>query len=129
MAANAVLLEAGLAPISFAQMNKAHYLRGLPSFCEIQTIKPLSRVLMAGYVRSIVLFSDLPTSARTPAAFDLETIVKQLTDYVLHDQRPENPIAKLMLRAGLPKRSTADRPAKRPKASPQVAPEDDTVPK
>ncbi|GAB4089151.1 Fic family protein [Hydrogenophaga soli] len=87
IAANALLLSHGLAPLSFADMDKASYIRGMAAFYELGSTDLMEQVLVRGCVQSVVRSSVLPLSLRGPG-FDVPRTVELLSAYVHTGKRP-----------------------------------------
>jgi Fic family protein len=70
LACNVPLLKSGLAPLSFMEMDKAKYVRGLLSFYELGRIDVLREAYVDGYVKSAHRYDAY--MARDQAALALE---------------------------------------------------------
>lgn len=88
IAANAPLLEAGLAPFSFLDVDKASYIRGMAAFYELGSMHVIEQVFIEGYVRSIVRSSDVPANLRLIANEGL--IVRQMVDFINSGKRNQD---------------------------------------
>lgn len=97
LAANALLVSQGHAPISFADMDKASYIRGMAAFYELGLVDVLAQVFVQGYIHSIVRSSVVPVAMRG-AGFKVAPLVQTLTHHVLTGQRPADALASLFLR-------------------------------
>ncbi|MDE2130700.1 MAG: hypothetical protein KGJ74_13680, partial [Betaproteobacteria bacterium] len=91
MAADAALLGAGLLPVSFAHIDKASYIRGMSVFYELGSLAVIEQVFLCGYVRSIVLASNIPIRMRG-AGFDVDAVVDALLGYVMTGKRPKGAV-------------------------------------
>jgi hypothetical protein len=89
IAANALLLAQGLAPLSFADMDKASYIRGMAAFYELGSTDLIEQVFVQGGVQSVVRSSVLPLSLRGPG-FDVLRTVDLLVGYVQSGKRPSD---------------------------------------
>lgn len=97
LAANALLVSQGYAPISFADMDKASYIRGMAAFYELGLVDVLAQVFVQGYIHSIVRSSVVPVAMRG-AGFKVAPLVQTLTHHVLTGQRPADALASRFLR-------------------------------
>ena len=97
LAANALLVSQGYAPISFADMDKASYIRGMAAFYELGLVDVLTQVFVQGYVHSIVRSSVVPVAMRG-AGFKVGPLAQTLAHHVLTGQRPADALACLFLR-------------------------------
>lgn len=97
LAANALLVSQGHAPISFADMDKASYIRGMAAFYELGLLDVLAQVFVQGYIHSIVRSSVVPVALRG-AGFKVAPLVQTLTHHVLTGQRPADALASRFLR-------------------------------
>lgn len=98
LAANAALLAGGLLPFSFADVDKADYIRGMAAFYELGHSLVLEQTFIEGYARSVVRGSELPLRLRT-RGFDVEAVARALVDYIQSGRRPTDARAQLFLRA------------------------------
>ncbi len=98
LAANIPLLTAGWIPFSFADVNKADYIRGMAAFYELGAIQVIEQTFIDGYVRSILRSSDLPAQLRGANA-DPDELASELVAYVNAGQRPVSPRVAAFLRA------------------------------
>ena len=96
LAANAPLLTAGLLPFSFADVDKADYIRGMAAFYELGSMHVIEQTFIDGYVKSVVRSSNIPASMRV-LGFDVDAVAKALVDYVNTGRKPANPRALLFL--------------------------------
>lgn len=97
LAANALLVSQGWSPISFADMDKASYIRGMAAFYELGLVDVLAQVLVQGYIQSIVRSSVVPVAMRG-GGFKVGPLVQALTHHVQTGQRPADELARLFLR-------------------------------
>jgi len=88
IAANAPLLEAGLAPFSFLDVNKASYIRGMAAFYELGSLHVIEQVFIEGYVRSIIRSSDMPAQLRQASAEKL--LAEQMVEFINSGKRSQN---------------------------------------
>lgn len=70
LACNIPLLKGGIAPLSFMEMDKTAYVRGLLSVYELRRVDVLKDAFIEGYVRSAGLYDAY--AARDRAAIELE---------------------------------------------------------
>lgn len=98
LAANAPLLGAGLLPFSFADVDKADYIRGMAAFYELGSMHVIEQTFIQGYVKSVVRSSNIPASMRT-LGFDVEAVAQILVAFVNTGQKPVDPRAWVFLRA------------------------------
>lgn len=87
LAANALLLENALAPLSFADMDKASYIRGMAAFYELGSIDVMEQVFVRGCVQSVVRGSVVPVSMRGPG-YDVQRTIDALVAFVNSGKRP-----------------------------------------
>ena len=97
LAANALLVAQAWAPISFADMDKASYIRGMAAFYELALVDVLAQVFVQGYIHSIVRSSEVPVAMRG-TGFKVGPLVQALVHYVQTGQRPTDGLARLFLR-------------------------------
>lgn len=88
IAANAPLLDAGLAPFSFLDVNKASYIRGMASFYELGSMHVIEQVFIEGYARSIIRSSEVPANLRLVT--DEKTLVEQMVGFINSGKRSQN---------------------------------------
>ncbi|UXH80339.1 Fic family protein [Roseateles amylovorans] len=98
LAANIPLLAEGLIPFSFADVNKADYIRGMAAFYELGSVHVIEQTFIEGYVRSVIRSSNLPASLRTASA-DPEVLAGSLVEYVNTGKRPASASVATFLRA------------------------------
>lgn len=98
LAANAPLLAAGLLPFSFADVDKADYIRGMAAFYELGSMHVIEQTFIHGYVKSVVRSSNIPASMRT-LGFDVDAVAKVLVEFVNTGRKPADPRALLFLSA------------------------------
>lgn len=96
LAANAPLLTQGLLPFSFADVNKADYIRGMAAFYELGSLHVIEQTFIQGYAQSVVRGSDVPASLRT-LGFDVAAVAAALADYVNTGRSPADQRAALFL--------------------------------
>ncbi|WP_048439877.1 Fic family protein [Caenimonas sp. SL110] len=97
LAANAALLAGGLLPFSFADVDKADYIRGMASFYELGNTLVMEQTFIEGYARSVVRGSDIPVRMRTHG-FDIESVARDLVEFINTGRRPTDKRALLFLR-------------------------------
>ena len=71
LACNIPLLKAGIAPLSFMEMDKAAYVRGLLSVYELRRIDVLKDAFIEGYVRSAGLYDVYAARDRSEIALEM----------------------------------------------------------
>lgn len=71
LACNIPLLKAGIAPLSFMEMDKAAYVRGLLSIYELRRIDVLKDAFIEGYVRSAGLYDVYTARDRAEIALEM----------------------------------------------------------
>jgi len=96
LAANAALLSHGLLPLSFADVAKADYIRGMAAFYELGSMLVMEQTFIQGYARSIVRSSDVPASMRV-RGLDVEGIASELAEFVQTGRKPASRQAQLFL--------------------------------
>lgn len=96
LAANAPLLNNGLLPFSFSDVDKADYIRGMAAFYELGSMHVIEQTFISGYVKSVVRSSNIPASMRT-LGFDVDTVARALVDFVNTGRRPTDPRALVFL--------------------------------
>ncbi len=96
LAANAPLLGAGLLPFSFADVDKADYIRGMAAFYELGSLHVMEQTFIDGYVKSVVRSSDIPANMRT-LGFDVGAVAKILVEFVNTARKPVDPRALVFL--------------------------------
>lgn len=98
LAANAPLLAAGLLPFSFADVDKADYIRGMAGFYELGSMHVIEQTFIQGYVKSVLRSSNIPASMRT-LGFDVDAVAKALVEFVNTGRKPGDPRALVFLRS------------------------------
>jgi Fic family protein len=96
LAANAALLAGGLLPFSFADVDKADYIRGMAAFYELGSALVIEQTFIQGYVRSVIRGSDIPVRLRTHG-FDVEAVARELADFVNTGRKPTDARAQIFL--------------------------------
>jgi hypothetical protein len=96
LAANTALLAGGLLPFSFADVDKADYIRGMAAFYELGSTLVMEQTFIDGYVRSVIRGSDIPIRMRTHG-FDVETIADKLVDFVRTGRKPADERARVFI--------------------------------
>jgi hypothetical protein len=92
------LLAGGLLPFSFADVDKADYIRGMAAFNELDSTLVMEQTFIEGYVRSVIRGSDIPIRMRTHG-FDSEAVARELADYVRTGRLPTDERARVFIRA------------------------------
>jgi Fic family protein len=87
LAANTALLAGGLLPFSFADVDKAEYIRGMAAFYELGNTLVMEQTFIEGYVRSVIRGSDIPVRLRTHG-FDVEAVARELVDFINTGRKP-----------------------------------------
>lgn len=98
LAANAPLLGAGLLPFSFADVDKANYIRGMAAFYELGSMHVIEQTFIEGYVKSVVRSSNIPANMRT-LGFDVDAVAQALVEFVNTGRKPGDPRALVFLRS------------------------------
>lgn len=98
LAANAPLLNNGLLPFSFSDVDKADYIRGMAAFYELGSTHVIEQTFIEGYVKSVVRSSNIPASMRT-LGFDVDAVAQALLEFVNTGRRPVDPRALVFLSA------------------------------
>lgn len=99
LAANAPLLTAGLLPLSFADVDKLDYIRGMAAFYELGSLYVMEQTFIDAYVKSVVRSSNIPAHMRT-LGFDMNAVAQSLVAFVNTGRKPGDPRAQVFLRAG-----------------------------
>ncbi|MBC5767362.1 Fic family protein [Ramlibacter albus] len=97
LAANAALMSGGLLPFSFADVDKAEYIRGMAAFYELGSTLVIEQTFIHGYVRSVIRGSDIPVRMRT-RGFDVEGVATELVDFINTGRKPQGERARIFLR-------------------------------
>lgn len=98
LAANAPLLNNGLLPFSFSDVDKADYIRGMAAFYELGSMHVIEQTFINGYVKSVVRSSNIPANMRT-LGFDVEAVAQALVEFVNTGRKPLDARALVFLRA------------------------------
>lgn len=96
LAANAPLLNAGLLPFSFADVDKADYIRGMAAFYELGSLHVMEQAFIHGYARSVVRGSHVPINLRTQG-FDVERVGQALARYINTGRVPDDAVARVFI--------------------------------
>jgi len=96
LAANTALLAGGLLPFSFADVDKADYIRGMAAFYELGSTLVMEQTFIDGYVRSVIRGSDIPIAMRTHG-FDVDAIAPELADFVRTGRKPADERARVFI--------------------------------
>ncbi len=97
LAANAPLLAQGLLPFSFADINKADYIRGMAAFYELGHTQLIAQTFVEGYAKSVVRSSVIFPSLRTQG-FDVSTVARELCDFIRTGKWPTDPRVAMFLK-------------------------------
>ena len=97
LAANAPLLAQGLLPFSFADINKADYIRGMAAFYELGHTQLIAQTFVEGYAKSVVRSSVIAPSLRTQG-FDVSTVGRGLCDFIRTGKWPTDPRVAMFLK-------------------------------
>ncbi len=97
LAANAALLGSGMLPFSFADVDKADYIRGMAAFYELGSTLVIEQTFIEGYARSVVRGSDIPVRMRTDG-FDVDAVAGELVEFINTGRRPADKRALTFLR-------------------------------
>jgi Fic family protein len=89
LAANYPLVSAGLLPLSFADVNKADYIRAMAALYELRSTQWMEKLFIESYCRSVVRGSHMPMHLRGQG-FDLEALARSLADFVHTGHVPED---------------------------------------
>ena len=96
LAANAPLLSNSLLPISFADVDKSDYIRGMAAFYELGSMHVIEQTFVQGYTRSVVRSSNIPARMRT-LGLDLDALVRSLVEFINTGHRPAERSALIFL--------------------------------
>jgi len=96
IAANLPLLQSGMLPLSYVDVDKAEYLRGMVAFYELGSARVLEWTFIRAYANSIVRASLVP-AAMQAQGFDAARVGRQLADYVVTGRRPVDPRAAVFI--------------------------------
>jgi Fic family protein len=97
LAANTVLLAGGLLPFSFADVDKADYIRGMAAFYELGNTLVMEQTFIDGYVRSVIRGSDVPIRMRG-RGFDVDAVARELADFINTGRKPADQRALVFVR-------------------------------
>lgn len=95
-AANIPLLKARLAPLSFADMNKGDYIRGMATFYELGLVSVIEEAFIHAYTKSIVRSSHIPLHVKMNG-FSLNVTTNALADFVATGNEPQDEAVRLFL--------------------------------
>ena len=98
LAANGPLLSHGLLPISFADVDKADYIRGMAAFYELGNLHVIEQTFIAGYVRSVLRASDIPARLRV-GGFDAAAVAAALVEFINTGRLPTDGRARVFCSA------------------------------
>ncbi len=96
IAANLPLLQSGMLPLSYVDVDKAEYLRGMVAFYELGSARVLEWTFIRAYANSIVRASLVP-AAMQAQGFDAARVGRQLADDVVTGRRPVDPRAAVFI--------------------------------
>jgi Fic family protein len=96
IAANLPLLESGLLPLSYVDVDKAEYLRGMVAFYELGSARVLERTFIRAYAKSVVRASQVPAAWRANG-FNADDVSERLAEYITTGRRPADPQAAVFL--------------------------------
>jgi Fic family protein len=96
LAANAPLLQAGLIPLSFADMDKASYVRGMAAFYELGDLYTIEQTILRGYVSSVIRSSQIPVELRV-RGFDTHSVTADLMAFINMGKAPTSAQASLFI--------------------------------
>lgn len=99
VAANAPLLAAGVAPMTWLGASKDRYIRGLSAFYELGSMHVMEQVFIESYARSIVRSGDRPPG--TEFGFKEDLVVAQLVDFINSGKRNRNDLIRPFLKTGM----------------------------
>lgn len=94
--ANAPLLAEGLLPLSFADVNKEDYIRGMAAFYELGSLHVIEQTFIDAYVRSVLRGSEAPLSLRA-RGFDMDGVARALVEFINSGRRPSDKAAQVFL--------------------------------
>lgn len=100
IAANLPLLGSGLLPLSYVDVDKAEYLRGMVAFYELGSVRLIERVFLRAYAKSVVRACLLPQSAPEKGidiGAQIDAISEELVAYIHTGNRPASPRADAFL--------------------------------
>lgn len=92
IAANVPLLQSRLLPLSYVDVDKADYLRGMVAFYELGSTRLMERTFIRAYAKSVVRASRA-ADVEGRAGFDADAISEQVIGYVMTGERPSDPRA------------------------------------
>lgn len=94
--ANAPLLQAGIMPLSFADMDKADYIRAMSAFYELGDLTLMEQAFLQGYVKAVIRSSQIPPEIRV-TGFDTNAVCQALLGYIRTGQVPSLKAAALFI--------------------------------
>lgn len=86
IAANLPLLESGLLPLSYVDVDKAEYLRGMVAFYELGSTRMIERTFIRAYAKSVARAGR--GDVQHAGDFDVDAVSTALADYVLTGRAP-----------------------------------------
>lgn len=92
IAADIPLLASGLIPLSFVDVDKADYIRGVAAFYELGSTHVIEQTFIRAYAKSTVRSSRIPDAMRV-GGFKIAEVVDLLVDYINTGRRPTDPRA------------------------------------
>ncbi|OWQ45217.1 hypothetical protein CDL60_20995 [Roseateles noduli] len=87
IAANLPLLESGMLPLSYVDVDKAEYLRGMVAFYELGSARVIERTFIRAYAKSVVRASQVP-DVMLAEGFDADEVSEHLAEYITSGRRP-----------------------------------------
>jgi hypothetical protein len=87
-------------PISFVDINKADYIQAMAAFYELGNLQLMEKMVIEGYVQSIVRGSEL-TPAERVVQVDSQQLKADLVAYVQSGKFPKG-LAKTFIKTPLP---------------------------
>jgi hypothetical protein len=98
LAANAPLLNGGLLPFSFADVDKREYIRGMAAFYELGDMHVMEQTFVHGYARSVLRGSEIPAAQRG-AGFDVAGVANALADFINTGRLPQSQAARAFIKS------------------------------
>jgi hypothetical protein len=93
------LLQAGLIPLSFADMDKASYVRGMAAFDESGDLYTIEQTILRGYVSAVIRSSQIPAEFRV-RGFDTHGVTADLMAFINMGKAPTSAQASLFICGG-----------------------------
>lgn len=98
LAANAPLLNGGLLPFSFADVDKREYIRAMAAFYELGDMHVMEQTFVHGYARSVLRGSEIPAAQRS-AGFDMAGVANALADFINTGRLPQSQAARAFIKS------------------------------